>query len=539
MSRSRKPLPGKPSILRCAIYTRVSTEHGLDQDFNSLDAQREACEAYVRSQTHEGWTLVRDRFDDGGFSGGSLERPALARLLAQVDAGRVDIIVVYKVDRLTRSLADFAKLVERFDATGASFVSITQSFNSTSSMGRLTLNMLLSFAQFEREVTGERIRDKIAASKRKGIWVGGNPPFGYVVLDRKLVIEEDEAKIVRMIFERYAALGSLNSLLSELRTNDVRTRLRVSASGSTRGGVFFARGSLAFLLKNRMYLGELNHHDASYPGEHPAILVQDLFDQVQRQLAEGSHAGSARRSTDDFPLKGLIYDDRGFRMMPSAVNKKGRRFRYYISRAIIEGAGAAGGSILRVSGPGIELAVLDVLRRADLVSKSEESDESRAIADGNLLTTICEKLVVSNAAIKIVLTADAADRHGQPTIVSSWQPAQTKVRREVLAVAGCANLPMRSAQRAAMLLAIATGVRWLDEMKTGTIASLDAIAAREGRSVRSISMSLSLAFLAPDIVQAAVDVSLPRGLVTSRLYDLPTDWTQQRAALGMRVLATL
>jgi DNA invertase Pin-like site-specific DNA recombinase len=269
----------------CAIYTRVSTDHGLEQDFNSLDAQREAAEAYVKSQVHEGWRLIRGGvFDDGGFSGGSLERPALQRLLELIKSNNVDVVVVYKVDRLTRSLADFAKLVELFDAHGTSFVSVTQSFNTTISMGRLTLNMLLSFAQFEREVTGERIRDKIAASKKRGIWVGGVVPLGYRVEDRKLVIDEVEAPTVRMIFQRYLALGSLPALLSELRAAGVVTRRRMLSTGRRIGGVPFTKGPLAWLLGNRTYLGEINHKGQSYSGEHEAIVDSALFAAVQAQL---------------------------------------------------------------------------------------------------------------------------------------------------------------------------------------------------------------------------------------------------------------
>ena len=281
-------------VRRCAIYTRVSTDHGLEQDFNSLDAQREACEAYIKSQASEGWTLVRGHYDDGGFSGGSLERPALQQLLDAVRMNKLDIIVVYKVDRLTRSLADFAKLVELFDAQGVSFVSVTQSFNTTTSMGRLTLNVLLSFAQFEREVTGERIRDKIAASKKKGIWVGGVVPLGYRVEDRKLVVDEAEAATVRSIFERYLALGSMLALLAELRERNIRTRRRTLSSGRVIGGVFFTKGPLAHLLKNRMYLGELNHHGQSYPGDHAPIVDRETFEAVQTRLTENL---AARRQT--------------------------------------------------------------------------------------------------------------------------------------------------------------------------------------------------------------------------------------------------
>ncbi len=301
--------PNQPR--RCAIYTRVSSDQGLEQDFNSLDAQREACEAYIKSQASEGWILARGRYDDGGFSGGSLARPALQQLLDAVRANKFDIIVVYKVDRLTRSLADFAKLVELFDAQGVSFVSVTQSFNTTTSMGRLTLNVLLSFAQFEREVTGERIRDKIAASKKKGIWVGGVLPLGYEVKDRKLLIVEDEAATVRLIFKRYLALGSMLALLAELRERGIRTRVRALSNGRVIGGVYFTKGPLAHLLKNRMYLGELNHCGESYPAEHPPIIDRQTFEAVQARLAENLAAYRQTRTPSNALLLGKIFDDKG------------------------------------------------------------------------------------------------------------------------------------------------------------------------------------------------------------------------------------
>src|SRR2546429_1406491 len=264
--------------VRCAIYARVSTEHGLEQDFNSLDAQHDAAEAYVRSQAQEGWTLIRARYDDGGYSGGSTDRPALQQLLADIRARRIDVVMVYKVDRLTRSLADFAKLVELFDAQGVSFVSVTQQFNTTTSMGRLTLNVLLSFAQFEREVTSERIRDKIAASKRKGLWVGGPLPLGYAMKDGKITVVEDEAERVRLIYRRYLELSGVNALVRDLRDKDIRTKIRLRATGATHGGILFERGSLFYLLRNRFYIGEVKYNGEILPGEQAAIMDRQLFD---------------------------------------------------------------------------------------------------------------------------------------------------------------------------------------------------------------------------------------------------------------------
>ena len=295
-STTRKATNGK-ALIRCAIYTRKSSEDGLEQDFNSLDAQRESCEAFILSQKHEGWTAVPEMYDDGGISGGTLERPALQRILADIEAHRIDTVVVYKVDRLTRSLGDFARIVEIFDKRNVSFVSVTQQFNTTTSMGRLTLNMLLSFAQFEREVTGERIRDKIAASKKKGMWMGGNVPLGYVVKERKLLIDEAEARTVRDIYRRYVTLGSVRSLKEELERDGVVSKVRVDRYGRATGGKPLARGALYTMLQNRIYRGRIVHKDKHYPGAHEAIVDEALWDAVQRQLAanridcaSGTHA---------------------------------------------------------------------------------------------------------------------------------------------------------------------------------------------------------------------------------------------------------
>jgi site-specific DNA recombinase len=320
-------------IQRCAVYTRKSTEDGLEQEFNSLDAQYEACTAYALSQRHEGWVVVPERYDDGGFSGGSLQRPGLKRLLADIAAGKVDTILVYKIDRLTRSLADFAKIVEVLDQANASFVSITQSFNTTTSMGRLTLNMLLSFAQFEREVTGERIRDKIAASKRKGLWMGGPVPLGYAVENRKLVVSQSEADLVRHIYQRYLELGSVVELADELNQQGRRTKVQQRASGPHRGGCVFRRGTLYHLLSNRIYLGQMVHKGEYFPGEHPAIVPTDLWGAVQEKL-RGNASGTSRRLKSQQPslLVGLVFDGEGRAMTPSHATKPGRRYRYYITR---------------------------------------------------------------------------------------------------------------------------------------------------------------------------------------------------------------
>ena len=319
--------------VRCAIYTRKSSEEGLEQAFNSLDAQREACEAYVLSQKHEGWAALPQMYDDGGVSGGTMERPALQRLLADIAAGKIDTVVVYKVDRLTRSLSDFARIVDVFEAHGVSFVSVTQAFNTTSSMGRLTLNMLLSFAQFEREVTGERIRDKIAASKQKGMWMGGLPPLGYDVADRKLVINQKEAETVCHIFRRSVDLGSVSTLQEELDAVSIVSKRRVDRFGRECGGKSLARGALYLMLQNRIYRGEIVHKQASYPGEHQPIIDQALWETVQGQLAENRvECRTGARAAEPSLLAGLVHDDAGERMTPTHANKKGTRYRYYVRR---------------------------------------------------------------------------------------------------------------------------------------------------------------------------------------------------------------
>ena len=345
------------ALIRCAIYTRKSSEDGLEQDFNSLDAQRESCEAFILSQKHEGWTALPGMYDDGGLSGGTLERPALKRILADIEGHRIDTVVVYKVDRLTRSLGDFAKIVEIFDKRKVSFVSVTQQFNTTTSMGRLTLNMLLSFAQFEREVTGERIRDKIAASKKKGMWMGGNVPLGYVVKDRKLLIDEAAAKMVRHIYRRYLTLGSVRILKEELERDGVVDKVRVDRYGRATGGKPLARGALYTMLQNRIYRGRIVHKDKHYPGAHEAIVDESLWDAVQRQLAANRIAcATGTHAAEPSLLAGLIYDDGGQRMTPSHANKKGTRYRYYVSQANrrpprgLHGAGACG-SVTARNGP--------------------------------------------------------------------------------------------------------------------------------------------------------------------------------------------
>jgi site-specific DNA recombinase len=352
MSRKqRQPAPLKPK-LRCAVYTRKSSEEGLEMEFNSLDAQREACEAYVASQRAEGWLLVPDRYDDGGFSGGTLERPALKRLRTDIQAGKVDVVVVYKIDRLSRSLMDFSRLVELFDQHGVTFVSVTQSFNTTTSMGRLTLNVLLSFAQFEREVIGERIRDKVAASRKKGMWMGGWAPLGYEVKDRKLVVNEIDAKLVRSIFQRFLKIGSATSLTRQLITENIRNKY----------GKLIDKGMLYKLLNNPVYVGVAMHKGVSYPGEHSGIIDRKTWDKVQAKFQENprKRAGATRAQTPAL-LKGIIFGPTGIAMSPTHTRKNGRLYRYYLSQTVLK-QGAGDCPVARVPAAEIEKIVIDQVR---------------------------------------------------------------------------------------------------------------------------------------------------------------------------------
>ena len=463
----------KPA-LRCAIYTRVSSDQGLEQDFNSLDAQREAAEAYIKSQAHEGWKLIRDHYDDGGYSGGTMTTGA-ADLLEVIGAGRVDIVVVYKVDRLTRSLADFAKLVELFGAHEVSFVSVTQSFNTTTSMGRLTLNVLLSFAQFEREVTGERIRDKIAASKKKGMWMGGVVPLGYRVEDRKLVVEEEEAKLVGKIFERYVALGSIPALQRELRGEAVVTRERRLANGKIVGAVALTNGALSYILKNRHYLGELNHHGRSWPAEHEPIIDDALFDAVQAKLADNLNRAANRKAKSGALLMGKIFDDRGNPMSPSHAVKKGARYRYYVSSPIAQGRKDEAGSIARVPAEPIEQLVLSELRRAG------GDRRQTALSDRDFIIAELDRVIVRADHIEIRRKNEAMDEGASDVVIIDWRkPSSTRRRDIILPETSDGPIrPIRVDEQARLLKAIALARRWLDELVAGTVVRC--VRTREAR----------------------------------------------------------
>ena len=521
-----------PKTVRCAIYTRVSTDSGLDQEFNSLDAQHDAASAYIRSQAHAHWTLVRTRYDDGGFSGGSTDRPALQRLLEDVRTGRVQIIVVYKVDRLTRSLADFAKLVELFDAHEVSFVSVTQQFNTTTSMGRLTLNVLLSFAQFEREVTAERIRDKIAASKRKGLWVGGMVPLGYELKEGKLFIVEQQADLVRSIFKRYLELGSVNRLVIALREQNVKSKIRKLSDGTTRGGVPFTQGPLFYMLRNRFYLGEVVYKGEIHPGPQPPLMERALFDAVQQRLTEQRAHNVTTRNKSGALLRGVLFDEAGHRMVPTHATKQGVRYRYYASEPYRRGhAKVPAGLTVRVPAAEIEAAVMTAIENeppgATRLSGRVARVEVRKDALAVWLKRAKPECTVENFR-------EGADDQLAPMLVP-WIKPPSKRFKDILVPYAAERRqvrPIKQERRAALIQSISRGRAWLNEIVLGN-ASVEDIAVRQKCSVRHVNMTVSMAFIAPGLVKAAIEGRLPRGIGVANLREPPAEWSLQYQRLGL------
>ncbi len=512
-----------PKRQRCAIYTRKSTEHNLDLAFNSLDAQREACEAYIKSQAHEGWTLIRDHFDDGGLSGASLDRPALQDLLNRVRARQVDIIVVYKVDRLTRALADFAKIVEELDQHDVSFVSVTQSFNTTSSMGRLTLNVLLSFAQFEREVIGERVRDKIAASKRKGIWVGGPVPLGYRSRDKKLEVVPAEAELARQIFADYLAIGSVGTLAAKLNTQGPKPKPRQLANGRSVQAECWRVGPLAHLLKNRFYIGEVAYRGEVHPGEHAPILDRDLFEAVQARLKAQAVTRMLARRQSPHLLTGKLFDDRGNLMSPTHANKNSVRYRYYTSQALLQGRKADAGSVARVSAEEVERLVMSALVEA--TSDAHPSD--RDAVDLHLI-----RATVRQGEIEIAIRSSAGTETDseEPSRIKSiaFTPAGN-LTKGIRHRPG-ASVGLTDADRSAILAAIVRSRTWVDAVLGDPNETFESIAAREGRSARYIKLLAPLAYVSPRIVEALVDGSPVAELtVTALAKSLPISWAEQES----------
>lgn len=563
---------------RCAVYTRKSTEEGLEQDFNSLDAQREACAAFVQSQKHEGWTLLPITYDDGGYSGGSLERPALQRLLADIEAGRIDVVVVYKVDRLTRALSDFAKLVEVFDRRGVSFVSITQQFNTTTSMGRLTLNILLSFAQFERELIGERVRDKVAASRKKGIWMGGIVPLGYDVKDRKLVVNKGEARTVVDIYRRYLRVKSVNALQAELDAADIRSKRRVRRDGTIHGNQSFSQGALYLLLQNRTYRGEAKHKGNAYPGEHAAIVDKRLWDAVQAVLAENRVERAAGINTKaPSLLTGLVFDEAGERLTPTWSIKKGARYRYYVSTSLVKGGRSAHSTRRRIPAGDLDSVVVERIRkflsnRGELLDAIEERDRSQIghrhlIERGRQLAkdlgetpekhrqfvlSLVPRVEIGATSLAIhisqtCLTALLESNHvevphghaigasdPQLTLTAPIQLARVGEQMKLLVEDKDDNRePDMGLMR---VLARAHDVqRRLCDDHSLTVRE---IAREEQITSNYLYVVLRLRWLAPDIVTAIVNGRQPPQLSTKRLMrllsKLPADWAAQRALLGFR-----
>lgn len=492
--------------LRCAIYTRKSTEHGLEQEFNSLDAQREACEAYIKSQAFQGWKVLTQQYNDPAFSGGNLDRPALKRLLADIEAGKVDVIVVYKIDRLTRSLADFAKLVEAFDAKSVSFVAVTQQFNTTTSMGRLTLNVLLSFAQFERELSAERVRDKVAASRRKGKWTGGSVPLGYDAKDKKLVINETEAKTVRTIFELYLQTGSFSKLVGELDRRRIVTKRRKTKVAKYQGGIPFTYGPLAHFLKNRIYVGETHHGGKWFKGEHQPILDRPTFERVQDLLKSNTVKRKVKFSESGALLQGKLFDDKGNRMGPTFSSKNGVRYRFYVSTAL-RGRRDKAGSMTRVSAPEIENLVETALseRLADL-PKAERLDQ-------------VEKITVSSEQIQVVLVRPKG-KHLLLTI--PWSPASKSITQVIGPETTIDEKLIKSVVRAHA---------WLAALTSGHHASIEDLALAANLHPKVVRQGLRLAFLPPVLTVAAL-----AGEATIELKRipkvLPLSWVEQRRLVG-------
>jgi len=506
-----------PRTLRCAIYTRKSTEEGLQQAFNSLDAQREACSAYIMSQCHEGWQPVPDLYDDGGYSGGSMNRPGITQLLEDIQAGKVDVIVVYKVDRLTRSLADFAKIIEVLDKHKASFVSVTQAFNTTSSMGRLTLNVLLSFAQFEREVTGERIRDKIAASKARGMWMGGVVPLGYKVEERKLIVISDEADRVRHIFTRYLQLGSVYALQAELANQGIRTKKRVGRDGRAMGDAQFSRGALYQMLRNRIYLGEICHRGTAYSGDHDAILDAALFERVGSMI-DRNRSDYAAGIQADHPslLCGLVWDGERRRMAPGHSSKRGVRYRYYVSQQDKER--------LKLKPWRVPAGDLEGFVLAQLHDHLGTEPGSMMLRDE--IRDHVQKVVVEKD--RILVTIRSHEGNKQVEVPATW--VRRGNQRQLLAPAG--QRDQGRPDPALVKLFVRAHQAKVHLKNAETIA---AAAQAMGLNQRYFTVLLKLSFLAPDIQAAILDGHQPLQLNRQRLAritSMPVSWHAQRQMLG-------
>ena len=549
----------KPLLKRCAIYTRKSNEEGLEQEFNSLHAQRESCEAYIVSQKHEGWKIVNTPYDDGGFSGGNINRPALKQLLDDITAGKIDVIVVYKVDRLSRSLHDFARMVEVFDKHHVSFVSVTQQFNTSTPMGRLTLNVLLSFAQFEREVTGERIRDKIAASKKKGMWMGGFVPLGYDAVDKKLVINPQEAETVRQLFRRYLALRCVRLLKEELDRDGMTTKTRTKEDGTITGGCFFSRGSLYKILSNPIYIGQIRHKAICHPGQHEPIIDQSLWDAVQQQLKNNAPQRLATRKTDTSLLAGKLFDASGDRLAPSHANKRGRRYRYYVSYSLKTGAAEQNRQGWRLPAQEIEetviraarsilndrLAISAALRESNIAVHHIPAVLSAADAlskkpdNGDAIVNLIERVDLRMDGICLRLSLASLVPVGASTssdTITTTRDVPMRMKRRGVEMRLVIEGGTTSKTDPILIKTIARAHGWFEELQSGQIKNLTEIASREGIDNASLSRIIPLAFLAPGIIESIIAGSQPADLTAQRLLkymDLPIDWAEQKRLFGI------
>jgi len=548
---------------RCAIYTRKSTEEGLEQDFNSLHAQREACEAFITSQRHEGWKLVRTKFDDGGFSGGSMNRPALQELLTAIEHGKVDIIVVYKVDRLTRSLADFAKIVELLDSKGVSFVSVTQQFNTTSSMGRLTLNVLLSFAQFEREVTAERIRDKIAASKKKGIWMGGPLPLGYDVMDRKLIINQPESVTVQKLIQMYIELGTVRRVKEEADRQGIVTKRRIQKNGKETGGKPFSRGNLYQLLSNPLYVGKIPHKGEIYPGQHDGIIDQDTWGTVQDMLSGNATSRNHVTNTKGlFLLTGKVFDESGEPLYQSQAHKQGKRYCYYVSKHLMESADKnnegwrlPARTLEQVITRSISELLLDPTRLIDTLDlhtldisklKNMASGLSEQISNGEPdeqrlnLQAIIQHIGLTTTEVTLTLNTDelakalgVAEEIGEApiTIIVPIRLQRRGVESKIIIKGPGSDNPFLD-QNLCHLIAQAR--LWFDQLASGEVLSVRELSTRHHVNENEITRTLPLAFLAPGIIEDILNGQQPENITAyrlKRLSPLPLDWSDQAEIL--------
>jgi DNA invertase Pin-like site-specific DNA recombinase len=512
-------MAGEPRQLRCAIYTRKSTEHGLDLEFNSLDAQRDACEAYIKSQASQGWTALPQYYDDPAYSGGNLDRPALQKLLADIEARRIDVVVVYKIDRLTRSLADFAKLVEAFDARSISFVAVTQQFNTTTSMGRLTLNVLLSFAQFERELSSERVRDKIAASRRKGKWTGGTVPLGYDGKDKKLVVNKSEAETVRAIFRLYLQLKSFSKLVAELDRRGIVTKQRNTKVAKYNGGIPFTYGPLAYFLKNRVYLGEVHHGGKWFKGEHGAILDRATFERVQGFLKSNSQGRKIKRSDSGALLQGKLFDDKGNRMSPSFSSKNGVRYRFYVSSALLRGRKSEAGSVGRVPAAEIESAVLAALE----ANRTDRESHDRTDPVGRV-----EHIIVARNQLQIRIAAGKANDDGSAQEIRIPRPDEASDAATVVE----GNGGSEGAHNQSLIQSVVRAHACARCLREGAYGSIEALAEANHLHPKVVRQALRLAFLSPDVTSAILAGTQPVGLSLRRIPKLlPLHWTEHRHLL--------